>query len=66
MAPTPIFVIAMLVWGVFVVGDSPQFSTLNALTAPRELVGSGLTIVTSIGFGVTIISIEVAPFSSVT
>ncbi|MEC9398066.1 MAG: MFS transporter, partial [Myxococcota bacterium] len=58
MAPTPIFVIAMLVWGVFVVGDSPQFSTLNALTAPRELVGSGLTIVTSIGFGVTIISIE--------
>jgi MFS family permease len=58
MAPTPIFVMAMLVWGVFVVGDSPQFSTLNALTAPRELVGSGLTIVTSIGFGVTIISIE--------
>jgi len=58
MLPTPLFLLVLLVWGVFVVGDSPQFSTLNALTAPRELVGSGLTIVTSIGFGVTIASIE--------
>lgn len=56
--PTPFFLALLFAWGVVVVGDSPQFSTLNALTAPRELVGSGLTIVTSIGFGVTIFSIE--------
>ena len=56
--PTPLFLALLFAWGVVVVGDSPQFSTLNALTAPRELVGSGLTIVTSIGFGVTIFSIE--------
>ncbi|MEO1272857.1 MAG: MFS transporter, partial [Myxococcota bacterium] len=57
-APWPIFLGAMLVWGVAVVGDSPQLSTLNAQTCPPELVGSGLTIATSLGFATTIVSIE--------
>jgi len=41
-----------------VVGDSPQFSTLNAQNAPKELVGSALTIANCIGFAVTIVSIQ--------
>ncbi|MNC87520.1 hypothetical protein D3C83_32490 [compost metagenome] len=40
------------------VGDSPQFSTLNAQNAPRSLVGSALTIANCIGFAISIISIQ--------
>ncbi len=58
--PGWIFAAYLLLWGVVVVGDSPQFSTLSAQTAPSHLVGSGLTIVTSIGFALTVLSLQVA------
>jgi MFS family permease len=57
-APTPLFLAFLVFWGIVVVGDSPQFSALNAANAPRELVGSALTIANCIGFSITIVSIQ--------
>jgi MFS family permease len=57
-ASSEIFLGFLIFWGIVVVGDSPQFSALTAQTAPRELIGSALTIVTSIGFFITIVSIQ--------
>ena len=56
--PMAAFLFFLLIWGITVAGDSPQFSALNAKTAPQDYVGSALTIVTSIGFFITIISIQ--------
>ncbi len=53
-----IFATWLLVWGVTVVGDSPQFSALTASNAPREAVGSVLTLTNCIGFGISIVSIQ--------
>ncbi|NQY05427.1 MAG: MFS transporter [Flavobacteriaceae bacterium] len=45
-------------WGMVVIADSPLFSTLVAQNAPTQIKGTALTIVTCIGFAITIISIQ--------
>lgn len=52
-----VFITYLIFWGIVVVGDSPQYSAVIALAAPKELVGSGLTFVNSIGFSITILSL---------
>lgn len=54
----PFFLLIMLLWGIFVIADSPQFSTLVAQTAIIQYKGTALTIVTCIGFAITIMSIQ--------
>jgi len=58
-APLPLFLAWLLLWGVTVAGDSPQFSALTAANAPGQAVGSVLTLSNSIGFAISALSIEV-------
>jgi MFS family permease len=57
-APLPLFAAWLLLWGITVSGDSPQFSALTAGNAPPALVGSVLTLANSIGFAISIVSIQ--------
>jgi len=55
-----IFILFLVFWGMVVVADSPLFSTLIAQNVSAEHKGTALTIVNSIGFAITIISIQLA------
>ncbi len=57
-APDLLFAAWLLLWGVTVAGDSPQFSALTASNAPPLAVGSVLTLANSLGFGISIVSIQ--------
>lgn len=57
-----VFLTVILTWGFAVVGDSAQFSSLNAQTCPQELKGTALTLAVSIGFLITIPSIQLMSY----
>jgi sugar phosphate permease len=53
-----LLLVFLFIWGMFVIADSPLFSTMVAQNAPATSRGSSLTIVNCIGFAITIISIQ--------
>jgi MFS family permease len=53
-----LFYVLCLIWGLSVTADSPQFSALVANGVGARTKGTALTIVTSLGFAITIISIQ--------
>jgi hypothetical protein len=53
-----VFVGFLIFWGMVVVADSPLFSTLVAQNTPAEYRATTLTLVNSIGFAITIVSIQ--------
>ncbi|MEO7134976.1 MAG: MFS transporter [Vicinamibacterales bacterium] len=58
----PILLYALIVvWGFSVVADSAQFSALVSEHAPREHVGTALTLQTCVGFLLTMVTIELLP-----
>lgn len=59
-----VFLLWLLMWGAFVISDSPMFSTLVADNSLEEHKGTALTIVNGIGFAITIISIQLLNFLS--
>ena len=51
----------VIVWGFSVVADSAQFSALVSERAPVDAIGTALTLQTSLGFLLTMASIDLLP-----
>jgi MFS family permease len=60
-APFPVVAIVTWVWGFFVVADSAQFSAMITEVAPADSVGTALMLQTSMGFLLTMITIQAVP-----
>ena len=50
-----------LVWGWFVIADSAQFSVMVTESVPAHAVGTALTLQVSLGFLLTMVSIQLVP-----
>ena len=58
------FIVFLIFWGLVVIADSPLFSSLVAQHADMQIKGTAITIVTCIGFSITIASIELLNYLS--
>jgi len=59
-SPSLLYALIVL-WGFSVVADSAQFSALVSEHAPRDHVGTALTLQTCVGFLLTMVTIELLP-----
>lgn len=59
--PFPLVAAVAVVWGFFVVADSAQFSTMVTETAPRDAVGTAVTLQTCLGFLLATVTIQLVP-----
>ena len=60
-APAWVIVPFVLVWGLTIVADSAQFSTMVTETARDETRGTALTLQTAVGFLLTLVTIRGVP-----
>lgn len=59
---SPVLLVAIcFLWGVSIIADSAQFSASVAELSDRHLVGTMITLQTSIGFLLTLVSIHLMP-----
>lgn len=63
-APWGVVVAFTWLWGFFVVADSPQFSAIVTEVAPSHAVGTALTLQTSVGFALTVVTLQAVPWAA--
>jgi MFS family permease len=59
-SPIPLVAVA-LAWGFTIVADSAQFSASVSELAPREYIGTALSLQTCVGFALTLVSTRLVP-----
>ena len=58
---TILALIIAVIWGVTVVPESPQYSVMITELSDQDYIGTSLTVQTSVGFEITLISIRLLP-----
>jgi MFS family permease len=61
VAPWPLLLGFLCVWGASVIADSGVFSTALSETADQRYVGTALTVQTAVGFSLTVVTIQIVP-----
>jgi len=59
--PVTLVFAVFVLWGMFIIPDSAQFSALVADLAPPDRAGSLLTLQTALGFLLTILTVQLTP-----
>ncbi|HRP09166.1 MAG TPA: hypothetical protein PLL69_11840, partial [Gemmatimonadales bacterium] len=62
VAPRWLLLSVVIVWGMAVIADSAQFSAMVTEFAPPHAVGTALTLQTSLGFLLSIATIQMVPW----
>jgi MFS family permease len=61
VAPWPVLLVFLCLWGAAVIADSGVFSTALSETADQRFVGTALTVQTAVGFTLTVVTIQLVP-----
>lgn len=59
--PVWLTLLLIIVWGIFVIPDSAQFSALVADASPPDMAGSLMTLQTALGFALTAVTVQATP-----
>jgi len=60
-APLPVLIVVALIWGLAVVADSAQFSTIVTEVADQSYLGTAVTLQLAVGFVLTVAIIWLVP-----